>query len=44
MEIGGHTVFVPHEGPAETTAVILMGLVTGIFWWVGTRRRRGGHG
>ena len=36
--------FVPHVGPVEMMAVILMGLVTGIIWLMDKRRRRGRGG
>jgi hypothetical protein len=36
--------FVPHVGPVEMMAVILMGLATGIVWLVEKRGRRGRGG
>jgi hypothetical protein len=34
--------FVPHVGPLELLAILLMTLVTGIAWLADQRRRRGG--
>ena len=38
--MGGRIVFMPHVGPLELTAVVLMGLATAIVWLVDKRRRQ----